>query len=145
MTDVDVSSLDNDMRSRARTPFQWDDSVNAGFSKNPKTWLPVAENYTELNVKKQESQEMSNLKIFQKLMKLRHHPVIRFGKLETIVVKQDKSTILLFKRELDDYSCMFVVALNLSEQELSITLTSHLPGIPQKMEVIISSEYDRIG
>ena len=35
-------------RDNSRTPFQWDDSENAGFTEG-KPWLPVNPNYTEIN------------------------------------------------------------------------------------------------
>ncbi len=44
------------------TPFPWDDSKNAGFSKANSTWLPVAET---ANVKVQEEAANSLLKNFK--------------------------------------------------------------------------------
>ena len=40
-------------RDPQRTPFQWNDQDNAGFSEADKTWLPVNENYLWLNIKAQ--------------------------------------------------------------------------------------------
>ena len=44
-------------RDPARTPMQWDLTDNAGFSgPNVTTWLPVNENYHEVNLESQEYQ-----------------------------------------------------------------------------------------
>ena len=42
---LDVHSRDN-----SRTPMQWDDSINAGFTTGT-PWIRTADNYTEINVK----------------------------------------------------------------------------------------------
>ena len=45
-------------RDPARTPMQWNSAKNAGFSQtNDATWLPVNDNYKEINL---DSQEMDN-------------------------------------------------------------------------------------
>lgn len=57
-------------RDTSRTPMQWDDSENAGFTTGT-PWLKVADNYKDINVKK----ELESGKIFpyyQKLIQLRH-------------------------------------------------------------------------
>ena len=44
-------------RDPARTPMQWDLTANAGFSgPNTTTWLPVNENYPDVNLESQEYQ-----------------------------------------------------------------------------------------
>lgn len=40
-------------RDPVRTPFQWDDTPNAGFSTAERTWLPVHANYQTRNLKAQ--------------------------------------------------------------------------------------------
>lgn len=65
-------------RDTSRTPMQWDDSENAGFTTGT-PWLKVADNYKDINVEK----ELDNGKIFpyyQKLIALRHElPIIQDG------------------------------------------------------------------
>ena len=50
-------------RDPARTPFHWDDSLNAGFSTAEKTWLPIAQDYEEINLAKQKVDARSHFKV----------------------------------------------------------------------------------
>lgn len=59
-----------------RSPMQWDDTKNAGFSTNDQPWIPVADNYKEINVKAQTGDEKSHLEIHRQLLKLRKNEAI---------------------------------------------------------------------
>lgn len=50
-------------RDPARTPYHWDNSTSAGFSTNTSTWLPVAEDYMEINLQRQREEDRSNFKV----------------------------------------------------------------------------------
>ena len=67
-------------RDNARTPMQWSNDENAGFTKG-KPWLPVNPNYTRINVASQEQDEDSVLSYYKKLCALRKNPEYK----ETIV------------------------------------------------------------
>lgn len=60
-------------RDNARTPMQWDDSENAGFTTGT-PWLPVNPNYTRIHVKGQEQDPDSVLSFYKKLTALRKNP-----------------------------------------------------------------------
>ncbi|XP_055845488.1 maltase A2-like [Episyrphus balteatus] len=64
-------------RAFARSPFQWNDDISAGFSSSNKTWLPVANNYKTVNVKNQLAAERSSLKVFKALQKLKQTPAFK--------------------------------------------------------------------
>ncbi len=57
-------------RDSARTPVQWDDSENAGFTTGT-PWFYVNENYKEINVASQEQDEKSVLNFYRKAIALR--------------------------------------------------------------------------
>ncbi len=57
-------------RDSARTPVQWDDSENAGFTTG-KPWFYVNENYKQINVAAQEQDENSVLNFYRKTIALR--------------------------------------------------------------------------
>ncbi|KAK2579943.1 hypothetical protein KPH14_007623 [Odynerus spinipes] len=75
-------------RDPERTPFQWDDTKNAGFSKSNKTWLPVNNNYKTLNLLAQKLADPSHYKIFKALTTLKRKPVVKNGSLEVILVTE---------------------------------------------------------
>ncbi len=66
-------------RDSARTPVQWDDSENAGFSAT-KPWMPVNDNYREVNVSRQTDDPDSLLNFYRKAIRLRKElAVVRHG------------------------------------------------------------------
>lgn len=50
-------------RDPARTPFHWDNTTNAGFSTGDETWLPIAEDYDEINLANQKEVVRSHFKV----------------------------------------------------------------------------------
>ena len=67
-------------RDSARTPVQWDDSENAGFTTG-KPWFYVNQNYLKINAAKQEADPNSLLNFYRKAIALRKSlPVVRNGK-----------------------------------------------------------------
>ncbi|CAF4043123.1 unnamed protein product [Rotaria sordida] len=58
-------------RDNARTPMQWDDSLNAGFSTAQQTWIGINPNYVHINVVQQEKDEHSILNFYKRLIRLR--------------------------------------------------------------------------
>ena len=66
-------------RDSARTPVQWDDSENAGFTTGT-PWFYVNENYKNINVAAQENDENSVLNFYRKAIKLRKElSCVRYG------------------------------------------------------------------
>lgn len=75
-------------RDNARTPIQWNSSLNAGFSSgNP--WLPVNKNYTEINVESQLNDDDSILNFYKKIIGLRKEKSIMiYGDLQMCCEKE---------------------------------------------------------
>lgn len=75
-----LSCISRYSRDNARTPVQWSDSANAGFtSGNP--WLPLNPNFKEINVASQENDPDSLLSFYKELIALRKNPEYK----ETVV------------------------------------------------------------
>lgn len=81
---LDVHSRDN-----SRTPMQWDDSINAGFTIGT-PWIQTADNYTEINVKNSLEDKDSIFYYYQKLIQLRkNYDVIAYGDIKPLL-REDK-------------------------------------------------------
>ena len=66
-------------RDSARTPVQWSDAPNAGFTTGT-PWFAVNENYPKINVAAQENDPDSLLNFYREALRLRHElPVVRYG------------------------------------------------------------------
>ncbi|MGF1486202.1 MAG: alpha-glucosidase [Prochloraceae cyanobacterium] len=75
-------------RDGARTPMQWNDSDRAGFSfgKDVEPWLPVHQNYREVNVDRQLKDPDSILNFYRQLINARKNSeALRFGKWKTLI------------------------------------------------------------
>lgn len=67
-------------RDPERTPMQWDDSPNAGFTAGGEPWLPVNPDYPVRNVKAQDADPRSLLAFYRSLLALRARtPALRSG------------------------------------------------------------------
>lgn len=69
-------------RDNSRTPMQWNDRKNAGFSTG-KTWIKVNPNYMTINAQLEEHDPDSVLAYYRALIRLRkENPVLVYGKFE---------------------------------------------------------------
>lgn len=104
-------------RDPARTPFQWDDSKQAGFSTNYKTWLPVADSYKTINVQKERLDPKSHLNVFKRLTKMRKtKQVLQDGDLVTVAI----DNLLILKREIRKIQLFVVLNLGTADQTLRL-------------------------
>lgn len=83
-------------RDPERTPYQWDDTVSAGFSTNLKTWLPVHDNYKTLNLAAQKKVEISHFKVFKALSKLKKLPVLTKGYYKALLVNDNVLSVVRY-------------------------------------------------
>jgi glycosidase len=97
-------------RDNARTPMQWDDSENAGFTTG-KPHLKVVGNYKSINVKVQQADENSVLSMYKRLIQLRLHSdlkdVLIYGSFA--LVEENHPNIFAYRR-FDDHNEVVVIA-----------------------------------
>ena len=77
-------------RDNARSPVQWTDGPNAGFTSG-EPWFQVNDNYREINVAAQEDDPNSILNFYRRLIRFRRdHPVVLYGSYREYMPKDRK-------------------------------------------------------
>ena len=100
-------------RDNARTPMQWDDSKNAGFTTGT-PWIDVNPNYTKINAKEQMARENSVFNYYKKLIALRkEYEIIVYGDYNLLLPEDED--LFVYERNLDGKKLL--VACNFSENE----------------------------
>ena len=94
-------------RDNARTPMQWDDSTNAGFT-NGNPWIKVNPNYTTINVKSTLADSNSIFYYYKKLIQLRkQNPVAIYGSYDLLLENDEK--VYAFTRTLENDRLLVVL------------------------------------
>lgn len=87
-------------RENARTPVQWSDAENAGFSTH-KPWMLVNPNYKEINLAKQKDDRNSVYAFYKKMIALykdpAYHETLTFGRFEPYM-RETKNLIAYYRR-----------------------------------------------
>lgn len=111
-------------RDNARTPFQWDNSINAGFTKAT-PWLQVNENYNEINAKLQIDDKDSVLSFYKKLINLRksneYKEVVVYGKFIPDLEAYDN--VIAFYRKGANKCLMVIINYQNKEQIINFNKT----------------------
>ncbi|PNF22635.1 Maltase 2 [Cryptotermes secundus] len=123
-------------RDPERTPFQWDDTFNSGFSTSNRTWLPVNSNYHQLNLAAQKEAPVSHYKVYQRLIELRKQPTVQRGSLQTYPASEK---VFAFSRVLSG-KIPIVVVINLGSETEHVNLDA-LADIPENLVVDVASIY----
>ena len=104
-------------RDNARTPIQWDNTKNAGFTTGT-PWLHVNPNYHQINVEAALKDPNSIFYTYQKLIKLRHdNPIVVDGNFE--LVKGTGDAVLAYYRILNKQKWLVVANLSSKNQPFS--------------------------
>ncbi|AIQ73320.1 glucohydrolase [Paenibacillus odorifer] len=109
-------------RDNARTPMQWDDSANAGFTEG-EPWLKVNPNYKEINVEQALADSDSIFYYYQRLLALRKkNPIMAYGEYKLLLPEHED--IYAYTRTLDDEK--WLVLLNFNEVPQTVDLSAEL-------------------
>ena len=122
LSDAEALKVCSEMsRDNARTPMQWSDTENAGFTTGT-PWLKVNEKYHAINVADQEKDPDSVLQYYRKLIALRKSEAYRelftYGEFTQVYGKMDH--IMAYTRTLDEKKVL--VAANFGETEVVLSV-----------------------
>ena len=121
-------------RDNARTPMQWDDSANAGFTTGT-PWIKVNDNYDKINAKSQVDDPDSIFSCYKKLVQLRKdYPVFVDGKFTLLL--EDDENIFAYSRKNEEKT--MIVVCNFFDKEIPMPIAKECEG----MEVLISNYKD---
>jgi oligo-1,6-glucosidase len=103
-------------RDNARTPMQWDDSENAGFTTGT-PWLAANPNYRTINVAADRAAAKSVFEFYRRLIELRHtDPVVALGRFE--LIEPDHEQLYAFTRSGNGQTLL--VLANVSDEPLTV-------------------------
>ncbi len=127
--------LRNVSRDNARTPMQWDDSANAGFSVG-EPWIKVNSNYKKINAAKQINDEDSVFSYYKKLIALRHSLDIMVDGVYDLLLENDPD-IYAYTRTLGDDKLL--VLCNFSDKNVEIA--AEVKAMINKSKSIVIQNY----
>ncbi|MDQ0208826.1 glycoside hydrolase family 13 protein [Alkalicoccobacillus murimartini] len=110
-------------RDNSRTPMQWTNEKNGGFSTANQTWLKVNPNFKDINVQSQLEDKTSILAYYKTMIELRKHSeTLIYGAYELCELNDEQ--VYMYKRCGDEET--YTIIVNLSEESKEIDYTN--PG-----------------
>lgn len=127
-------------RDPARTPMQWDQSANFGFSAaNAEPWLPIPD-HEEGDVKTQRYDPYSMLSLFRRLIELRREiPALTIGSYRSL--ESGDPDLLAYAREYDGQRML--VALNFGPHPATLKAPLDYLAAGSKGKILCSTNLDR--
>lgn len=118
-----LTNLGKTSRDHARTPMQWDDSPNGGFTTAAKAWLAVNPNYKQINARQAVADRNSIYNYFKELIELRKKtPALIYGDYKDL--DPQHPSIFAYTRTLG--ANRYLVVLNFSRNAVTYSLPAGL-------------------
>lgn len=130
-----LTSINAKGRDHARTPMQWHgDQAHAGFTAG-QPWIPVNDNFTEINVAQNLLEKDSVFATYQQLIQYRKdHDIVVKGDFQLLY--PDHPAVFAYKRQWQDDA--FVVFANVSEEEQTVDVAE------LSLNDVIINNYDEV-
>ncbi|MGE7939309.1 alpha,alpha-phosphotrehalase [Bacillus paramycoides] len=133
-----IEILKQKSRDNSRTPMQWNEEVNSGFTTNT-PWISVAENYKEINVENALNDKESVFYHYKKLIELRKtYDVITEGKYD--VLDKNHPKIWAYTRTMNNE--LLLVINNFYGEEITYSALVNVQLDGMKQEVLLSNYGD---
>lgn len=120
-------------RDNGRTPMQWSDEKNAGFTTGT-PWLKVNPLYAQCNVREQEKDNNSVLNYYKKLIALRKNEeyadLFVYGKTTSIFM--DKDNVFAYKRVFEGKEILVVA--NFGQEDITLEMEKEYQVLLNNME-----------
>jgi alpha-glucosidase len=121
-------------RDGERTPMQWDESTNGGFS-TAKPWLPVPPSYKHYNVAGELKDPHSIISFYKQVLAIRHsNPALLDG--EYIALNEDDPNIMSYLRRYKDDTVLVVLNMKGSPQKASFDLSKQGLATPNAKTLV---------
>lgn len=126
---LDKYKMEN--RDNARTPMQWNNSINGGFTTG-KPWFHVNPNYTEINVKQQLNDKFSILSYYKALIQLKKSDLIyTYGKFS--MVDAENEQIFAYTRSFKNNTVLIVANLTNEVSRLNLPFELDISSVDIKL------------
>jgi alpha-glucosidase len=123
-------------RDGERTPMQWNDTANAGFS-TAKPWLPVPPSYKSHNVATEQKDPNSVLSFYRQLLALRRkEPALLEG--NYVPLNESDPNVLTWVRQYKNEAILVVLNMSATEQKTQLDL-SPLGFAAPRLSVLLTS------
>jgi len=122
-------------RDGERTPMQWSDGPNAGFSSGH-PWLPVPASYTTHNVATETADPDSVLQFYRRLLQLRHTDRTLLDG-EYVALNPDDTHVLSYLRRTEHEAVVVILNMSGQKQHVRFDLTSL--GLANQTETIVTT------
>ena len=133
-----IEILKQKSRDNSRTPMQWNEEVNSGFTTST-PWISVAENFKEINVGKALEDKESVFYHYKKLIELRKkYNVITEGKYDVLDGNHPK--IWAYTRTVNNE--VLLVINNFYGEEITYSAPVNVQLEGMKQEVLLSNYKD---
>jgi alpha-glucosidase len=109
-------------RDGERTPMQWDDAPNAGFSRS-KPWLPVPPSYKTHNVATELKNPNSILRFYKRVLALRHNNQALLDG-QYIALNENDPNVLAYLRNYKDETVLVALNMSAAAQKVSFDLSA---------------------
>ena len=118
----------HDTRDRCRTPLQWRNAPNAGFSpEGVRTWLPINPNYAQgVNVAEEQDDPRSMLNFYKQMLRVRKdNPALMIGDYTPLHESRDEYFAFLRQSSSPQQTCLVVINFFDQAQQVNIEVPAN--------------------